>query len=215
MKTSAGRSRAGQTQSGNLKARLLAILGVVGVLTAYEAIAQTSAAPAHAPESGSWQKITLNGLDFESPVVMQAMEVPLQGPNADNVRKMIANWQSMQGEKDGVYVAASVVTYVPDAEVSLDGAVKGAMGGLANNIKIPVPEYSSKELTIGGQTARRVDSTFKTTVGGQERTISIRAIFILSGKRLAQLMTIDMRSNSDTAALAEKVLQSASLAPAN
>jgi hypothetical protein len=207
-------ARKAPTYRRNHKAQFVAVLAGLCVSSTSLVMAQTSAAPAQASESAAWKKITLSGLDFESPVSMQALEVPLEGPNAENVRKMIARWDSMQGEKDGVYVAASVVTYVPDAEVSLDGAVKGAMEGLANNIRIPVPEYTAKETIISGQPARRIDSTFTTAVGGQDRKISIRALFVLSGKRLSQLMTIDMRSNSESAALAEKILQSASVVPA-
>jgi hypothetical protein len=190
---------------------LRVLLAFFCCVVVHQATAQSPREQAHSPATATWQKTSINGFAFEAPFAMQAINVPLEGPHADNIRKEIVKWDSKQGDKDGIFATASVVTYVPTAEVSLDGAVKGAMGGLAEKIGIPLPAYTAKKTTINGQSARRVHSSFTTEVGGSNRTVSIRALFITSGNQLAQLITIDMRSTSETTATAEKILGSASL----
>lgn len=178
----------------------------------------SSEGPSHAsaPAAGSastegWHDNSLDGLRFKSPFAMQPLEIPLDGEDAEETKKMIASWHSMQGQNEALYVMASVVTYTADAALSLDGAVKGAMEGMATQIHIPLPEYETVKTTVGGLPARRVDTTFDLTLFGRTQVVTIRAVFVESGQRLVQLLTIQFKPGEEEAARARAVIDSATV----
>jgi hypothetical protein len=120
------------------------------------------------PARAEWEARTVGDMTVETPAAFgDEIDVSAQLPAAAKalVEKLVV--RQAGEEKDGLIAALTIVTYKPDAAVSIDGGVAGAITNAAAAMGDKNPKYSVSKFKaeiIRGQVFRRGQTLFQIQV---------------------------------------------------
>lgn len=191
-----------------LLAIVAAVIGKnVGAAAVKALFGSSNDAPTVQPPSDTgWETRTLVDISIDAPFEF--------GPGPEistelnqGVRDLI-EYLNVYDSGDGTNprVTVSRIAYKPTAEVSLDGAMNGAMAGAAKPLAalagVADPKYTSEIITIDGLPARRAKYTGKV----KDTAFHVDAVFAQSGQKLWQVQVIS--TGDEAAADARRYLDS-------
>lgn len=150
-----------------------------------------------------WTKQTFTDIAFEAPLVLgPGPDISDKLPDA--VRELI-DYMEIRDSGDaykGFRVTVSRFGYKPGVQVSLDGAVNGAMTQAAAALGVVQPKFTEEPAKVDGLEARK--SAYRGNVAG--RPIQIDALFIQRGQQFWQVQVIAVASGE--ALDAKRILES-------
>lgn len=146
--------------------------------------------PLHAQAPAEkWAKRDVSGLQFESPFELkESVDLTPQLPEA--VKEKIASMSStMGGAEDTFIVFVTSPTYKAGVPVDLDGAVKGAINGIAAKIGDTSPQFTTNAVKVSGLEARK--GAYKKSLP-DGHTIQLEYVVIVRGQTLWQVQALTM-----------------------
>lgn len=136
--------------------------------------------------ASAWGKRDLGGLSLQAPFNFG------KGPDVysslpQEVRGMIESMTVFDSGSDTMpRTSVSSVKYKPQVQVSLDGAVAGAMREGAGAFGDANPQYKSNSTVVSGLPARRVSYSGK----ARGTPMHIEAVFVQDGQRIWQVQAL-------------------------
>jgi hypothetical protein len=143
--------------------------------------------------AAAWATRDAGPLAFDTPVPLAANRSLLDGVSAE-VRAAIERSELSIGEDPvrDFHVVLSEVTYKGHVEVSLDGAVHGAMTRAATNTGDAAAKFSSRATTVGDLPARR--ASYRRPPGGAG--VFIESVFVQDGRTIRGLQVLFVRESA-------------------
>lgn len=154
----------------------------------------------------SWTKQTFTDITFEAPLVL--------GPGPDITEKLpeevrgMLEYMELRDSGDsykGFRISVCRFAYKTGVQVSLDGAVDGAMTQAAAAIGVVQPKFNVESGKVDGLESRR--AVYRGNIGG--RPIQIDGLFVQRGQQFWQVQVIAVASGA--ALDAKRILDSAHL----
>lgn len=152
---------------------------------------------------GEWRTRQLAGVALEAPGEFHGK--PL---NFGAAQELVESSEMQVFETPGFEIAVLRTVYKDGVELSFDGAVQGAVGGIAQLPGIRNLQQTTTELTVSGQPARRVSVTAERG----RKSVRAELLFIADGPRYFQVQATFAAANPHGATDAERLLQSVRLA---
>lgn len=152
---------------------------------------------------GEWRTRQLAGVALEAPGEFHGK--PL---NFGAAQELVESSEMQVFETPGFEIAVLRTVYKDGVELSFDGAVQGAVGGIAQLPGIRNLQQTTTELTVSGQPARRVSVTAERG----RKSVRAELLFIADGPRYFQVQVTFAAANPHGATDAERLLQSVRLA---
>ncbi len=186
---------------------ILALLGLaVGIVVAQKVLA-TFVGPVVLKD---WQTRTVAGLTMESPGGFKERTL-----NFGEARKMMEEVDSQLCTFRGFEIEVMRVKYKPEIVPNLDGAVKGAVNGVAKLEGVTNLKDTQKRITISGKPAVRLDMRGERTLGSRSGILHANGLVIadMENHTLYQVEVVFDSSNPNGPEYAERLLKSVKLAP--
>lgn len=155
-------------------------------------------------ELRDWCSRQLAGLTLEAPGDFANTPLHL-GP----AQEFVESSEMQVCKVAGFEIDVLRTAYKDGIELSFDGAVQGAVEGIAQLDGIRNLQHTATELTVSGKPARRISIT----AGRWRKRLCVEAILIADGQTYYQVQAIFDATNSQAPAHANRLLQSVKLGP--
>lgn len=152
---------------------------------------------------GEWRTRQLAGVALEAPGEFHGK--PL---NFGAAQELVESSEMQVFETPGFEIAVLRTVYKDGVALDFDGAVQGAVGGIAQLPGIRNLQQTMTELTVSGKPARRVSVTAERG----RKSVRAELLFIADGPRYFQVQVTFAAANPHGATDAERLLQSVRLA---
>jgi hypothetical protein len=128
-----------------------------------------------------WEKQNVGNVTFDAPWSLPAKNLDFPA----EVKNHIDSSETQMREKDGLTIMAMRVTYYPDVQVSLHGAIEGAEKSLRAQPETQSVKFSYDETTVGGYRGAVIDALVTQKKGPQLRC---RALVVARKESLYQVL---------------------------
>lgn len=158
---------------------------------------------------GTWEKREVNGMQLETPFAL-SKSIDLAGNLPPEAKEKIdAMTSAMGGGEDNFIVSVVTSTYKTGVTVSLDGAVKGMVNGMAGKIGDTNPQFINNTIKVSGLDARK--GTYQKSLP-DGRLLRLEFLMVARGQTIwsVQVFTLNDKTAGDMA----RVLGSVALQPA-
>lgn len=139
------------------------------------------------PATGKWAPREVGDLQLDAPFAL-ADSPEMASGLPQNVKDALADIKAaVGGDDDTITIIIAAFTYKPGVSVTLDGATKGTVGGVAKSIGDSDPQYKVETIKLSGLDARKVSYQKDMATG---RPVRLELLMAQRGQTLWQVQVI-------------------------
>lgn len=151
------------------------------------------------------RKVTIAGITAELPGTPEPLDIPLP----PEIKSKVVSMETYQTLKKLFMAALSRVTYTPDIEANLDGAVEGSISNIMSKQQLTKVSEQRQPVTISGIAARRYSVLF--SKGGDE--FEMMGVLATKGPKMWNVFAFYKKGDSRFHDAAVRIVGSVEISP--